>query len=147
MQKILVALDHSERAMGVLTAALALATRGDARLVLVRATAVTGELPIEAYASDPEAIEEVLAARARDDLAELAKVAAPGLVASMRAEPGPAWKVIDRVAREEDVDLIVIGAQGYGAVERLLGTVAARVVNHADRSVLVVREPERVLPG
>jgi nucleotide-binding universal stress UspA family protein len=35
--------------------------------------------------------------------------------------------------------LIVIGAHGYGIVDRILGTTAGRVVNHADRSVLVVR--------
>ena len=38
--------------------------------------------------------------------------------------------------------VIVIGSHGYGGLERLLGTTAARVVNHADRAVLVVRSPE-----
>jgi nucleotide-binding universal stress UspA family protein len=38
-----------------------------------------------------------------------------------------------------DVDLIVIGSHGYGALDHVLGTTAAKVVNHADRSVLVVR--------
>jgi nucleotide-binding universal stress UspA family protein len=43
------------------------------------------------------------------------------------------------------VDLIVIGSHGYDALDRLLGTTAAKVVNHADRSVLVVRAAERIL--
>ena len=38
------------------------------------------------------------------------------------------------------VDLIVIGSHPIHGVERVVGTVASRVVNHADRSVLVVRE-------
>lgn len=145
MKKLLVALDASKRAPGVLAAALSLASRLEAQIVVVRATGVAGELPVEAYASDPDAIADVLAERARTDLAELAKIAPPGMVTALRAEEGSAWQVIDRVAREEDVDAIVIGAQGYGAVDRLMGTVAANVVNHADRSVIVIREPERVL--
>ena len=36
-------------------------------------------------------------------------------------------------------DLIVIGAHGYGRLDRLLGTTASKVVNHADRDILVVR--------
>ena len=39
-----------------------------------------------------------------------------------------------------NVDLIVVGNHRYHGVERVLGTVASRVVNHADRNVLVVRE-------
>jgi nucleotide-binding universal stress UspA family protein len=42
-------------------------------------------------------------------------------------------------AHQEDVDLIMVGSHGYSGVDRLLGTTAAKVVNHADRSVLVVR--------
>ena len=44
----------------------------------------------------------------------------------------------------ENVDLIVIGSHGYGGIDRVIGTTAAKVVNHADRSVLVVRSPERL---
>jgi hypothetical protein len=46
---------------------------------------------------------------------------------------------IGRAAKELDVDLIAIGSHGYPSIDRLLGTVAAKVVNHADRNVLVVR--------
>jgi len=57
---------------------------------------------------------------------------------------GTAWDAICRVAQEEAVDLIVIGSHGYGALDRFIGTTAAKVVNHADRSVLIVRASERV---
>lgn len=145
MQRFLVALDPSERAGGVLAAAASLATRIGAELVLVRATGVSGELPPEAYASDPDEIAKVLVHRAGEELEALAKGLAPGLVQAVRVEQGRAWEVICRVAGEENVDLVVIGAHGYGAVERFLGTVASKVVNHADRPVLVVRHPERVV--
>ncbi len=146
MRKLLVALDGSARARGVLAAAASLASRTGARLVLLRATSISGELPLEAYASDPDEVERVLAERALVDLEELARSAnAMSVVESIRADAGPAWRVIEDVARSEDVDMIVIGAHGYGAIERLVGTVAAKVVDHADRPVLVVRAPERLV--
>ena len=49
------------------------------------------------------------------------------------------WQGICEAAVKEDVGLIIIGSHGYGALDRILGTTAAKVVNHADRSVLVVR--------
>lgn len=55
---------------------------------------------------------------------------------------GVAWDGICSYAKEHDVDMIVIGSHGYGILDRLVGTTAAKVVNHADRSVLVVRSRE-----
>ena len=50
------------------------------------------------------------------------------------------WEGVCRVARERQVDLIVVGSHGYGgAMDHILGTTAAKIVNHADRNVLVVR--------
>jgi len=45
-----------------------------------------------------------------------------------------------KVASKQHVDLNVMGAKGLGAIARfLLGSVATRVVQHANCSVLVVR--------
>ena len=38
----------------------------------------------------------------------------------------------------------VIGSHGYDTMDKLIGTTAAKVVNHAEVSVLVVRAPERL---
>jgi nucleotide-binding universal stress UspA family protein len=54
---------------------------------------------------------------------------------------GTPWDGICRAAKEHEADLVVIGAHGYGTLDRLLGTTASKVVNHIDRSVMVVREP------
>jgi nucleotide-binding universal stress UspA family protein len=143
MRRLLVALDGSPRARGVLEGAIAFATRLGGKLVLVRASTIAGELPAEAYFSGPDAVDEVLRRRSMDDLRALAE-GNEDRIEKLRVEQGPAWEVIDRVAREEHVDAIVIGAHGYGLVERVLGTVASRVVNHASHAVLVVREPERL---
>ena len=53
---------------------------------------------------------------------------------------GNPWSAICAAAREHDVDLVVVGSHGYEGVDHLIGTTAAKVVNHCDRSVLVVRE-------
>jgi nucleotide-binding universal stress UspA family protein len=48
------------------------------------------------------------------------------------------------VAAKQHADLIVMGAQGLGAMGRfLLGSVSTRVVQHATCAVLVVRSPQR----
>lgn len=47
--------------------------------------------------------------------------------------------VICDIAKEIGADMVVIGAHGYGLVERLLGTTASKIVHRAPCSVLVVR--------
>jgi len=55
----------------------------------------------------------------------------------------PAYPIGD-YAREANVDLIVMGTHGRGAVAHLLmGSVAERVVRLAPCPVLTVRHPER----
>jgi nucleotide-binding universal stress UspA family protein len=54
---------------------------------------------------------------------------------------GRPWSAICRAARFYDADVVVIGSHGHEALDRVLGTTAAKVVNHADRSVFIVRNP------
>jgi len=66
--------------------------------------------------------------------------ATPDVTAVLRQDGPDASHQILEAAREFDVDLIVMGHKGKSAIKRfLLGSVANRVVHHADRSVLVVR--------
>jgi nucleotide-binding universal stress UspA family protein len=52
---------------------------------------------------------------------------------------GRAWRNILKVARDRDVQAIVVGQRGIGGAERaLLGSVSTAVVHHADRPVVVV---------
>jgi nucleotide-binding universal stress UspA family protein len=64
--------------------------------------------------------------------------------AGFTAEPvyqlGNRAEKIMKVASKHHADLIVMGAQGLGAIDRfLLGSVSTRVVQHSQCSVLVVR--------
>jgi nucleotide-binding universal stress UspA family protein len=143
MKRLLVALDGSSRAPGVLKAAVAQAQAAGAELVLFRAIGIPGDLPFAAMAMSPADVLSVLEQRAKTELADVVRdLVPPGMVSETRIETGTAWQSICRAAQATNADLIVIGSHGYGALDRMLGTTAARVVNHADRSVLVVRPHE-----
>ena len=139
--KIVVGLDGSERAAGVLAAAAKLAETFGAELLLVRALSVPYDLPAEALKLSPDKLEGILEARAKLDLEEQTKLLPKTVRTRSIVRPGSPWEILCEVAREASATLIVIGSHGYGGLDRILGTTAARVVNHADRSVFVVRAP------
>jgi nucleotide-binding universal stress UspA family protein len=63
-----------------------------------------------------------------------------GFTAEAVCRLGNPAEVIMKVASKHHADLIVMGAQGLGAIARfLLGSVSTRVVQHSPCSVLVVR--------
>jgi nucleotide-binding universal stress UspA family protein len=145
MKKILVGIDGSRVQARVLAEAVELARRLDAELVLFHAVSLPTELPREALSASPDSVGDILITRARKDIDALLRSIQPPLRARARVELGTSWKQILEAAKAEQASLIVIGSHGYGGLDRLLGTTAAKVVNHADRSVLVIR-PEGPLP-
>ena len=130
MKRTLVALDASPRAPDVLERAIEMARVYGGKLDVFRAVEIPPEIELVG----------VLEKRAREDLAELVKDAPEELLGSVTVAVGVPWQAICRAAEKVDADLIVIGSHGYSGLERLIGTTAAKVVNHADRSVFVVRE-------
>jgi nucleotide-binding universal stress UspA family protein len=86
----------------------------------------------------------MLQRQAQESLEQLARTVPAELYAGVRVSVGIPWPSIERAAAEEDVDMIIIGSHGYHGLDRVLGTTAAKVVNHADRSVLVVRDAARL---
>jgi nucleotide-binding universal stress UspA family protein len=144
MKKILVGLDGSARASSVLGAAVSLARKHDAKLLLVRAITVPMELPAEAYSVRPNDLATLLEGDAQKALTELAKAVPAQHLDGTRVAIGVGWEVLCEIAKSADVDLIVLGSHGYRGLDHVIGTTAAKVVNHADRSVLVVRQAERI---
>ncbi len=143
MRRILVALDSSPRTAFVFDAALDLAKQYRVPIVLFRAVDVPPEFPAAAanHGSDPLAPK--LLSDAHHDLGELAERAkSAGVEASVdvvvASEP---WRAIIDAAAARDVDAIVIGSHGFQAIDRLLGTNAARVADRARCLVVVVHEP------
>jgi nucleotide-binding universal stress UspA family protein len=141
MKRILVCLDASPRAQLVLETALDLAQRTGARLALLRAIGLPPEVDQEMLVHAAATVVETMMGRAKTELAELAKKIPPTLFEGVHVHIGTPWDTICREAKSLEVDLVVLGSHGYSGFDRILGTTAAKVVNHCDRSVLVVRQP------
>lgn len=139
MKTILVAIDLSQRSEGVLREADALAAKSGAKIAILHCVRLPPELPASLWTAPPEHILEQICEGARIDIERLAKAIAPERLAGAYVEIGVPWREICEAAIEHEVDLVVIGAHGYGTLDRVLGTTAAKVANHIDRNLLVVR--------
>jgi universal stress protein F len=139
MRKLLVALDRSSRSKLVLERAGNLAKAQGAEVFLFRAITLPTDVPDDAYSMSPGELVERWKKDAARELEGLGASLPEGTVVHVLVRTGSPWSAICAAAREHDVDLIVLGAHGYDAVDHILGTTAAKVVNHADRSVLVVK--------
>ncbi len=146
MSTIVVALDTSPRAAGVLARAARLARASNAKLLVLRVVGLPQDLPMELYGISPDALPATLVAQARTAL-EAYLPDLVGIDVEMDAHIGTPWRTICQVAEDRKADLIMIGTHGHTILDTLLGTTAARVVNHAVCSVLVVREPVDSTPA
>lgn len=139
MKRILTALDASPRTISVRDAARDLAIKTGAKLVLFRSVGLPTHVDEEAVTHAGESLPEAMQREAEADLARHAAACPPGLVEKTLVHIGVPWEAICTAAKEVEADLIVIGSHGYSGLDRLMGTTAAKVVNHSDRNVLVVR--------
>jgi universal stress protein F len=139
MDRILVGLDASPRSQQVLTAAQHLATRAGGKLLLFRAVGLSREIPVEAYAMSPTEISDLIRRQAQNYLDDLLATLPEDLRLGSIAMIGVPWQAICEAAKQHHVDLIMIGSHGYAGLDHLIGTTAAKVVDHAACSVLVVR--------
>jgi nucleotide-binding universal stress UspA family protein len=144
MKTILAAIDGSVRANGVVTQAAAIARAQGARLDLVRAVGLPADVPQDFWKSTDESLLELLKHRAHDYLSQCAAGVPADVRGGIHVVVGVPWQAISKTAEGGRADLIVLGSHGYGGADRLLGTTAAKVVNHAPCSVLVVKEPPAV---
>lgn len=145
LKKILVPTDFSEGARRALTYGASFASEYRAELLLLHVV----ESVAAPYASDlfPVPMAEVfqeLSAFARRELDKLAEEArAKGVTARPLVVQGKPAIEIMRVAREETIDMIVLGTHGKGVLDQaLFGSTTERVVRKAPCPVLCVRESE-----
>jgi nucleotide-binding universal stress UspA family protein len=137
MKTILVAYDGSEPADRALDRAAALAQLTAAGLVVLSAAEPTSRSGGFAGTRDvdPADLEEVHEALSKAQ----ARLQGQGVAGNLVEAHGDAADMIVQVAKDKDADLIVVGHRGLNVAARaLLGSVSTKVVNHADRDVLVV---------
>ncbi len=140
-KKVLVAVDFYEGGEQILekTAEIAQAWNSDVWLVHM-----IGEIYAPYGAMDtqvPAIDEEAIRSGSEEKLKSLA--AEYGLPAdNVNVSVGPAVRGILDVAKEIDVDLIVVGSHGRHGLRLLLGSTANGVLHQADRDVLALRLQE-----
>jgi len=137
-QKVLAAVDASERAPAVFELAVDMARMSGARLYVVRVITIPPEFPAAAAGSPADPLVTRTTAGAVQDLSRLIAGAPDGVsIEPPIVRIGVPWKAILDTADERDVDLIVIGSHGYEGWDHILGTTAGKVANTASRNVLV----------
>jgi nucleotide-binding universal stress UspA family protein len=139
---ILVPLDGSKRAEKILPYVEDLANARESRVVLLQVIEPDNsisEAPMAVYHSQEKT--EVARKEAKAYLASLAEnFRIKGIVATSRVEEGTVAKVILEVAEEEKADLIAMASHGRTGLSRVFyGSVAAGILNQADRPVLLIR--------
>jgi nucleotide-binding universal stress UspA family protein len=134
LKTMVVATDFSDTAAQALDWATTLAKAHGAQIVL--AHAVDTDLPALAEAQGP------IGMTVRRKLEALHRRLIAGQVpAQTEYDLGRPWSVIASVAKRAHADLIVVGAHGRSTLsERVLGTVADRLIRTASTPVLVHRD-------
>jgi len=105
-----------------------------AKIILLN---VAEEIPGWAAAELPAGLLEESRAKSEADLKAIA--AASGMAMDVEVRTGHPYKTILEVAEEKGVDLIIVASHRPGLQDYFLGSTAAKVVRHANCSVLVVR--------
>lgn len=145
IQKILVATDFSEHAAVALRYAEEFSKAFGSEVLLCHVVSDAGMLshiPPGGESYFPPDIEEFHRESAEKQCAEL--LAASSIENhSTHILNGKPFAEVVRLARREDVDLVIVGTHGHGAIAHmLLGSVAERIVRKAPCPVLTVREGE-----
>ena len=130
--KVLVCTDGSKLSDKAIEAAIGVALPLEAELIGM--TAVKGEEPKDGLAGESADIQKRLS-----DIYEAAKTA--GLPCRVMAVHGEApWQCIIKLAKDEDVDYVVMASRGMGSIGSLfIGSETQKTLAQIDRPVLVVR--------
>ncbi|MEO6401157.1 MAG: universal stress protein [Vicinamibacteria bacterium] len=150
ISRILCAFDFSDTSNQSLDLAIAIASRNGAEVTLLHVIELFPDVKAITYgasASDDPSHRDL----ERHAVSRLQKVIAEADIKGVRIEPravvGRAYKEILRIAASETFDLIMIGAQGHGAIEHFLfGSNAQHIVRAATCPVLTVRAPKHDRP-
>jgi nucleotide-binding universal stress UspA family protein len=140
MDKILIATDGSAAAQEAVLVGVALAREEDASVVFVHVLPDTSPYPVNSYGF-VGAIPYELRDDDRQPLDEAEAVAErEGVRSTTRLLTGNVVDEIVAYADNLDVDLIVVGSRGLGALtSMLLGSISRGVLSESKRPVMVVR--------
>ena len=138
VKSVLIATDFSSASDKPLRRALAVARCYGAKFYLVHVVSSVGFT-----IAGPDTCNAACQAAWRDAHQLEDELVESGVLAGLRHEvivrQGEVWEELDKVIRQEQVDLVVIGTHGRAGLRKLiLGSVAEQIFRHADCMVLTV---------
>jgi nucleotide-binding universal stress UspA family protein len=140
LERILVPMDFSSASEQALDYAVTLAVKFEARITLIHVVEIIAGPMDPTYGYVPLDDGPLVAASA-SRLEKIASEKIPAaLLESTLGRSGTPYQQITDVAKELNMDLIVISTHGYtGLMHVLMGSTAERIVRHAPCPVLTVR--------
>jgi universal stress protein A len=145
LKRILVPTDFSKHSHNAMKYAAALAEKFQSEIYLLHVVQDLSLFLPDAISGTPPYLpptEQMLAA-VRESLDRLAREQLDKLTVQRLVREGAPFYEIIACARENDVDLIIMGTHGRGLLAHvLMGSVAEKVVRKAPCPVLTVRHPE-----
>ena len=138
-QHILAAVDFGKNSIAVLRQAAALAQLCEARLFVLHVVEYSPAPDVDYVIPPADDMEERLIEAAEKQLFQLLEQAGLSNGADPLVVSGRPKVEILRIARQEEVDLIVAGAHGRHGILGLLGSTTDRVLHQAACDVLTVR--------
>jgi nucleotide-binding universal stress UspA family protein len=143
--KILIGIDDSSFSRAVIQFASRFSWPQKTTVLVVSAVPSPVMAYAEMYVQSMETASEILEMqrKASQELVSRAEqdLLAAGITTRSRVLDGDPREAIVQTAKDEGIDLILVGSHGRTGVSKLLmGSVASHVVTHAPCSVLVVKE-------
>ena len=145
-QNIMVAVDGSHEAELAFEKGVNVALRNNSRLTIAHVIDTRALQSVSTF--DAEVYEELQedAKKLMDQYAEKAKDAGVTNVVTVVEMGNPKTLLATDIPEEQKVDLIMVGATGLNAFERLLvGSSSEYILRHAKVDLLVVRDKEKTL--
>ncbi|MCW1072092.1 universal stress protein [Streptococcus anginosus] len=145
-QNIMVAVDGSHEAELAFEKGVNVALRNNSRLTIAHVIDPRALQSVSTF--DAEVYEELQedAKKLMDQYAEKAKEAGVANVVTIVEMGNPKTLLATDIPEEQKVDLIMVGATGLNAFERLLvGSSSEYILRHAKVDLLVVRDKEKTL--
>ena len=137
-------MDGSEHAKHALNYALESAVKWSAELVILTVVPPVSSLTyfdefsahyiLDLMGNQRESHQRILS-----EAANTVKNKKPDMKVETRLEEGRPYSVIVEVAKEEDVDLIVMGSRGMGGIVGFLGSTSRHVVEACTKPILIVK--------
>jgi nucleotide-binding universal stress UspA family protein len=145
IKRILVALDGSEHARHALNYAVESTIKWDAQLIILAVLPPVSALVYSTefnnqYILDLENDLRVSYQRILNEAVKIVKKKGPEIKVSTKLGKGRPANVIIDTAKNENVDLIVMGSRGIGGITGwILGSTSKHVVDHCTKPILIIK--------